>query len=323
MAWAVEEFLAQVLASLNEQGYRIDALKEPRPIGTEGGAWRVSLKSPDEGMPQSVVIKQADAERPWRWDDWICQYFLTDLAGTRGLGPEFFAGDERLGYYVLEDLGLGQDIGPVLLQEDSRSRLAAGLLSCALAGLHAGTWGREKPYNLLRARLTGESPNRVEELQEWREKAGAALVALGMAPEVCASALDKVQRELTDPGEFLALTHGDWKAQSVWYGDAGPRFLDFRHGAFRHALLDVAAWEARCWSNERTAESLWREYQEELARVGSDRAERFMEAYACARAFVGLGRLASGEHSATVQGLLKAASQEAGLEALAKIADRF
>ena len=46
MAWMIESFLKDVLVNLNEQGYRIDALADPRPLGTEGGAWRVSLHSP-------------------------------------------------------------------------------------------------------------------------------------------------------------------------------------------------------------------------------------------------------------------------------------
>ncbi len=323
MAWVVEEFMGKVLVSLNEQGYRIDALREPRPVGAEGGAWRVALKSPDEGMPASVIIKQADAERPWRWDDWICQYFLTDLKATQGLGPEFFAGDERLGYYVMEDLGLGQDLAPVLQLKDARGRLAAGLLSCALAGLHAGTWGRERAFSLLRERLPGQSPDRVAELKAWRAGAEGALAALGLDPSAFAGALESAQEELGEPREFLALTHGDWKATSLWYGDAGPRFLDFRFGAYRHALLDVAAWEACCWAGPATATALWTEYQEELARLGADRSDRFKEAYAAARAFIALGRLAAGDHSAVVQGLLQAAAETPRFRSLAKVPDRF
>jgi hypothetical protein len=317
VAWLVEDFLSQVLASLNEQGYRVDALVDPRPLGIEGGAWRVGLRSSEEAMPSSVIVKQVDGERPWRWDDWACQYFLSDLAGTRGLGPEFFAGDERLGFYMLEDLGLGQDLGTVLLLEDGRGRLAAGLLSCALAGLHAGTWGRERPFGLLRERLGGRAPERGEELKAWRARLEKVLRerAQPLAP-----ALDAIAKELADPGEFLTLTHGDWSAQSLWYGDAGPRFLDFRQGAYRHALLDLAAWEARCSANETVADGLWREYREEWVRLGADRGERFMGALACARAFIALEHFARGERLPFVQKFLEEASQEADLESLQGLA---
>ena len=144
MTWAVEEFLKEVLENLIEQGYRIESLSDPRELGSHGGAWRCSLESEDEGMPTSVVIKRAGPGYEWRYQDWACQFYLTDLPGTRGLGPEFFAADEDVGYYVLEDLGLGTDPGRPLGHPDSRSRLAAGLLACTLAGLHAGTFARDR-----------------------------------------------------------------------------------------------------------------------------------------------------------------------------------
>ena len=323
MAWMVEEFLGAVLGALNEQGYRIDSLRDPRPLGTEGGAWRVAMKSPDEGMPSSVVIKQVDAERPWRWDDWICQYFLSDLAGTKGLGPEFFAADSTVGFYILEDLGIGQDPGPVLLTEDSRARLAAGLLACSLAGLHAGTWGRERPFGLLRQRVLGEGPQRGAELTDWRGRVEVALKVLAQPLEEVSAALDAIQVELIDPGEFLTLTHGDWQARSLWYGDAGPRFLDFRNGAYRHALLDLAAWEARCYANQDAAEVLWREYREEWSRLGADRGERFLPARACAKAYIALEHLAHGEHQPWMQDFLRNAADEPGLSGLAQIAEKL
>jgi hypothetical protein len=320
MTWTVQSFLGQVLASLNEQGYLVGALSEPRSLGGHGGAWRCALSSSVEGMPASVIIKRAGDDALWRWDDWAGQYFLSDLAGTRGLGPEFFAADERIGYYILEDLGLGTDLGLALGQSDSRGKLAAGLLACALAGLHAGTFGRERPYRSLRQRLPGRGPDRVAEQAAWTGRAASALDAL--RPGLAASlqgVLERLRIEMTDPSEFLCLTHGDWDASSVWYGDQGPRFLDFRQGAYRHALLDLAAWERRCLGNAPAHETLWREYLEELARLGAGRGPRFAEAHALARAWMGLEHLARGERSPAVQGLLRASSAEAGLEPLQAI----
>jgi hypothetical protein len=324
MSWAVQSFLDQVLASLNEQGYKVDAISEPRVLGEHGGAWRCSLKSPVEGMPGSVVIKRAYDEAAWRWDDWAGQYFLSDLAGTRGLGPEFFAADEQIGYYILEDLGLGTDLGLALNQDDSRARLAAGLLSCALAGLHAGTFGRERPYNVLRQRLPGQGPERQHELAAWQSRVEACLEQLqaGLAAQL-RPVLERLHREMLDPAEFLCLSHGDWTASSIWYGDVGPRFLDFRTGAYRHALLDLAAWEWRCWPQAQARETLWREYLEELNRLGADRGPRFTEAHAMARAWMALEHLAWGERSPSVQGLLREAAAEPGLEPLAELAGLF
>ncbi len=192
-----------------------------------------------------------------------------------------------------------------------------------MAGLHAGTWGRERPYGLLRQRVPGEGPQRGLELAEWRARVEKALEGLGQPLSAVGAALDAVQIELNDPGEFLTLTHGDWQARSLWYGDAGPRFLDFRNGAYRHALLDLAAWEARCHANQDAAEVLWREYREEWARMGADRGERFLPARACAKAFIALEHLAHGEHQPWMQDFLRSAAEEPGLSALAGIAERL
>ena len=151
---------------------------------------------------------------------------------------------------MLEDLGLGTDPGRVLAVPDSRSRLAAGLMACALAGLHAGTFGRERPFALLRERLPGASPDRGAEQVAWRSAADAALNGLraGLAADL-APVLDLLADEMRQPYEFLTLTVGDWKAQGLWYGDQGPRLLSLEQGAYRHALLDMAAWELRCQGN--------------------------------------------------------------------------
>jgi hypothetical protein len=322
MSWAVRDFIDMVVANLTAQGYRIDALEDPRPLGEHGVAWRCDVKSVEEGMPDSVVVKQTGPNWPWRWQDWACQYFLTDLPGTRGLGPEFFAADAQIGYYLLEDLGLGTDLGLAMARPDSRGRLAAGLMACSLAGLHAGTFGRENVFRDLRGQLPGLAPGRDEEQDDWRRAASGALDGLqaGLS-EALGSVLDVVQEEMLDPAEFLSLTHGDWNASSVWYGDQGPRLLDFRDGGYRHSLLDLSAWEWRCGAHAGAAEGLWREYKGELERLGAERGDRFGQAHARARAWMALKRLSLGERTPEVQGLLVQAAGEKDLSALKDVAN--
>ena len=321
MSWAVQDFLQSVLDNLVEQGYRIDSFSDPRELGEHGGAWRCNLQSADEDMPSSIVIKRATSGMAFRWQDWTCQYFITDLPGTRGLGPEFFAGDEGVGFYALEDLGLGGEPGRALQYEDSRSRLAAGLLACSLAGLHAGTFGRERTFAVLRERLPGGSPDRVKEQLEWRLAVEPALDGMrkGLAKEL-EPQLALLQDEMADPREFLVLTHGDWEARSLWYGDPGPRFLSFGNGAFRHALQDLAAWELRCLANEPAWDTLCREYLAELERLGADRGPRYGQAQARARGWMALWHLAQGRHTPGVKGMLDLASQDPMLGPLAQVA---
>ncbi len=319
MSWAVRDFLKAVADSLGSQGYRVDSLADPRPLGEHGGVWRCTLSSPEQGMPLSVIIKQIGPSWPWRFQDWACQYFLSDLPGTQGLGPEFFAADLEAGYYLLEDLGLGTDLGLAVAQTDSRGTLAVGLLACALAGLHAGTFGRERIFGMLRAQLPPgeEAP---DEQTVWERSARQALGGLdpGLA-EGLEGVLGILRAEMESPGEFLCLTHGDWYARSAWYGDSGPRLLDFRAGAYRHALLDLAAWEWRCGVHDAAAGRLVQEYLGELSRLGADRGGRFEEALARARAWMGLWHLGRGERGPLVRRLLERAAGRPELGGLAEV----
>jgi hypothetical protein len=195
-------------------------------------------------------------------------------------------------------------------------------MSCSLAGLHAGTFGRERVFSMLRGQLPGSMPGRGEEQDQWRGKVGAALEALkpGLAGDL-GPVLQCLAGEMLDPGEFLCLTHGDWTASSVWYGDSGPRLLDFRNGSYRHALQDLSAWEWRCGVDSPAAVSLWREYKGELERLGADRGDRFGQAHARARAWVALHHLAQGERSTAVQSLLDLAADGDGLDSLKRVAE--
>ncbi|HTB22235.1 MAG TPA: hypothetical protein VK914_05980 [bacterium] len=320
MTWVVRDFMRQVAENLNQQGYRVDALSDPRPLGKEGGVWRCDLRSPEAGMPPSVIVKQTGEAWPWRWQDWACQFFLSDLPGTRGLGPEFFAADQEIGYYILEDLGLGSDLGLAIARPDSRGLLAAGLMACSLAGLHAGSFGRARVFSMLRGNLPGHRPMQ-DEQGPWRRGVDSTLASFpgGLAAGL-AQVLDTLSAEMESPLEFLSLTHGDWHATNVWYGDQGPRLLDFRRGSFRHALLDLAAWEWRCGMHVAAAENLWREYKNELARLGADRGERFSEAHARARGWMGLWHLSHGERGPLVRRLLSQAAERPDLAPLAELA---
>ena len=315
-------YIQSVVENLQTQGYKVEDLEDPRPLGDHGGVWRCAVKSADEEMPAGVILKRTGPAWPWRWQDWSCLYFLSDFAGTRNLASEFYAADEGVGYYLLEDLGLGSDLGSAIQRPDSRGRLALSLLACNLAGLHAGTHGRERVFKTMRSRLPGPGPESDAEQLEWRHDAAKGVETLKDGLEArLAPALDRIQAAIADPGPFLALTHGDWGAVNVWYGDAGPRKLDFGNGNFRHALLDLTAWEARLGLD--SAGDLWREYFGELERQGFGGLEGFGEAHAHARAWMALKLIAEGRRSDGVRDLLQAASRREGLEALAEVAAVF
>lgn len=315
MAIAIDEFLGEVVASLNGQGYRVDALEEPRALGTRNRAWRCGLRSPEKEMPRSVILLRASGASDYQ--DWSCQYFLSDLAGTQGLGPEFFAADESVGFYLLEDLGLGGDLLQAIRLSDARAELAAELLACGLAGLHAGTWGRERPFNILRARLPGVGPDRRHEAEAWN-----ALVRpwVQQRTEGLDAVLDDLLAEQIDPAEFLCLTHGRLLAHRPFYGDQGPRFLSFQQGAYRHALLDVACWEMVPGWDPGQRDGFKARYRQELALLGAKWEDRFEASYARASAILSLEILAhAGDAPALALELLANSAKGEGLSPLSRL----
>lgn len=50
--------------------------------------------------------------------------------------------------------------------------------------------------------------------------------------------MDQLIESLTDPGPFLAYTHGDLCLDNCLWDGSGMRLLDFEFGEYRHALVD-------------------------------------------------------------------------------------
>lgn len=315
MSKSLLDYLSDVTASLRSQGYRVDSLDEPRPLGTRGRAWRCALKSPDAEMPKSVILLRAKGAPDYQ--DWACQYFLSDLAGTRGLSPEFFAADESIGYYVLEDLGLGGDVLQAMRLGDSRGELAAELVACGLAGMHAGTWGRERPFNILRGRLPGAGLDRRKEVQAWDAHVRPWV---RQRAEALDPLLDELKSEHLDPAEFLCLTHGRLLEQGLWYGDQGPRLFGFQQGCYRHALLDVACWELLPGWDPAQREGFKARYRQELALLGAKWEDRFDASYWRSAAYLALNILAKGgDAPALATEMLSRSAKMEGLEALSRL----
>ncbi len=318
------DFLENAAASLRGQGFTIDAFERPAALDSgKNRVLRVELISPDPSFPGSVVLKRVADSDTEGMQDWACQFFLSDTPATRGVGPEFFSADPALGFFLMEDLGLGQDARAALNQDDSRGSLAASLLACNLASLHAGTWGREAAFNVIRADLLGAPVDRKDEQRVWDLDVQALLerVGLGADPSV-ATVIQELRSEYLDPAEYLCLTHGDLMDGSVWYGDAGPRLLNFKRGAYRHALVDLVGWAFVLGPKAvEQMEKLRSDYLQEIERLNARWSDRFEVAAARILAWLALGRLARGLDLPRARAALLAAATEPDLQSLAKVAN--
>ena len=136
--------LQACLESLNRQGYKVDSMASRGVIHSAPGfvSLRCGLSSSVEGMPDTVRLTLLDPQGALcaAYTDWAALYFLSDLPLARGVAPEFFAADERQGWYLTEDVQVLRQVDP-----DEAASL--------LAKLHAATWGRARVWTQLRERL--------------------------------------------------------------------------------------------------------------------------------------------------------------------------
>lgn len=212
------------------------------------------LKGP-AASPVSVIAKgwrswdhahyDPDSTDPWSpaslmFNDWAGLQFLEEVMGSGSPAPRFYAGDHRLGFFIMEDIGIGQDPADTLLGDDpalAREQMLA--LAAALGRMHAVTIGRKPRYDQLRVAL-GNAPlsagdDLAQLVSQWLVSLEKLKVPLqpGVRQE-----LEQMQSALADPGPFLAFIHHDPCPDNWRSIDGVMRLFDFESAGFRHALLD-------------------------------------------------------------------------------------
>ena len=233
---------------------RIDSF-EPLDASGRSNVFRCRLGAAPAGSPSGVILKQVqgdeehpydpeDAERfhpAWRFfNDWSGAEILTEAGAS--LAPRFFGGDRALGFILLEDLGPGESLAELLRGSDPAAA-REGLLALArvLGRMHAATAGKTEEYVALRSRLGPTERRPVSSVREdWRR---AREVVSRFEVPVSAhedAELESVVAELSDPGPFLAFTHGDPCPDNNRWENGEMRLLDFEFGQLRHALTDGA-----------------------------------------------------------------------------------
>ena len=217
-----------------------------------------------EGIDRaSVVVKAAEhGEDAYRGITTIHneQAALTML-GRRapGMAPELLAAVPELGVLVLEDLGDGDSLASLLLGNDPDAARDAALRSAAALGaLHAATIGHAAEHAEVRGALSASDPtlDRVT-LRDLDLRALVGLLPglltehdLPRQDQVAVDEIEQVLTELTDPGDFLALSSGDPCPDNQRNGSDGVRFFDFEAAGYRHALVDAAHLSVpfpNCW----------------------------------------------------------------------------
>jgi hypothetical protein len=221
------------------------------------------------GAPPSVIVKRdrlggrglrpglAEPRAPSSllFDDWAALQFLSQIAGEASIAPQFYGGDRVAGLFVIAGISPDQ----VLLRDDPAAAEAIlAELAAALGRMHAATIGKQAQFDQVRGAL---GPRPADRGYQWlAEGLHATTAALDVPLRPGAGdELEAVIAALTDPGPFLAYTHGD-PCPDNWLRAGGRlRLFDFEIGAFRHALTDGVYGRIHfptCWCVNRIPEQI-------------------------------------------------------------------
>ncbi|GAB4201216.1 MAG: hypothetical protein OHK0022_23010 [Roseiflexaceae bacterium] len=298
----IPQILAEATALLEQArpgGWRLD---NPLLLSDRGRNWvlRCRVQPAWDGC-DTLIVKQRRPEADARLmqTEWACLALLADLPEAAGIAPALLAGDPQRGLLVLADLGDGGTLEEVLGDQD-RAVLDQTLVALArsTARLHALTLGCEAAFAELCGRVPGlDAQARLAEAERWLTTLPRALAwtdAAGIAPPPgLEAAVALVADVYVNPGNMLALSHGDPAPSNNRLVGDRVALIDFEYGAFRHVLYDITAWQILCPLPERCVALVRREFEAELAAALPAAADpmRFGAEWAALCAFRGLALL--------------------------------
>lgn len=255
--------------------------------GRRNDLFRVQDESVSETLSfviKRVVSSEYDPTDLSSWDtkrflnDWAGVAFLSALGQADSVGPRLFGGDTRLGFIVLEDLESDKTLADHLLGSDAGQANDALISYAACVGqLHAASRGRRKEFDGLYSSISGHrgpAPELRTPFSERLEQVRAGVTALGLQIDrQVQSEWELIQGDISRPGPFDVLLHGDPCPDNVLMTNAGVRLVDFEATGFGHALKDAAyprMMFPTCWCAGNTPRSVIAEaelaYRTQLSR---------------------------------------------------------
>ncbi|GHO88930.1 phosphotransferase [Dictyobacter formicarum] len=212
--------------------------------------YRCSLLEGPALLAPGVIIKQASEPdgtplpqaNQLFLNEWASLQFIQALSPEQPLAPRFYAGDQNLSMFVMEDLGPGQQLNQILLGHDGALAAAALLDYAGVHGrLHALSIGKQAEYTAIRAALGQREESRYFSFDWLQAQIEKIVTTLNVQPEPGVDQeLQTLQAALTNPGPFLAFMQGDACPDNIIQTPQGVRMIDFEGGMYTHALLEGA-----------------------------------------------------------------------------------
>lgn len=231
---------------------------------------RCGVNSDDSQIPQSVIIKKILHTPKCGYTDWASLDYLKG-SGLKSLVPEYYCGDQEMGFFIMEDLGDQQSLDDILRETDFQE-VEQSLISLVkqTAKLHAATLGQKRGYQKIRDSLPESGlPIRQEQAKNW--DAGLLKVlrwfeAVDITTQCSLrECLDRINHLYLEPGPYLSFTHGDMApTNNLFLPDRQAFLIDFEYGGDRHALYDLTAWNVLCPLPEELVEVMNNTYRQEL-----------------------------------------------------------
>jgi len=143
--------------------------------------------------------------------EWASLQFLGDQYGAGPLAPRLYAGDVEAGFFLMEDLGQGEQPHQLLMGEDSQAAAEVLLhISRRLGEMHALTSGKELEFLSLRHRLGPFEHQPRHTCSRVATSAEGGLATLGYSLDIHSqSEIATVIDQLSEPGPFHTFTHSD------------------------------------------------------------------------------------------------------------------
>jgi hypothetical protein len=260
-------------------------------IDEEGGTRPVVIKAtraPGYDATAANVLEGAGVAR-----EWVATALVSARAWAREHGCALLAGDLATGTLVFEDLGADAAslVDPLLRGNAAMAEDALIRYATALARLHADTVNCLAAYREMGRAIFGSASQDRALGYSVGAEARDIVAKLGQAPP--AEELQLLSSRLSDPGPWLALTHGDPCPDNALLVAGRMRLIDFEFARPSHALRDGLYWRIgfpTCWCAGRVppdvAARIDAVYRAELARAIpaalDDRCYRTEQAYMAA-----------------------------------------